>query len=422
MPRPAVSGLDQARSRTAYVLTVGLLGLAVASPAAAQSPGGAEAGEPTETKPAPPTGGAVFPGAPRITALRCRTRCAGPADARPGATLDLRGRAIRSVESVVFLGEAGATDDVTVAPRRVTRKRILVNVPRLAHSGPVAVVNADGAESPPTAAPLTVSPAAPGGAPAEGAAIDVELQDSKVFVDGVRQATLAYVLRHRQPATVTVELLRSAHGVVIASWAPGVVAPDVPQTVTWDGTVAGQPQPPGRYEFRVTARDDAGGQATSASSAAASAAPPAAPAVPAFDLLDHRFPIRGAHSFGTGAAAFGGGRGHQGHDVFAVCGTPLVAARGGRVKFKQYHSRAGNYIVVDGEQTDVDYAYMHLRDAALVDEGDRIRTGQLIGYVGDTGRADGCHLHFELWGAPGWYDGGAALDPLPHLRAWDATS
>jgi murein DD-endopeptidase MepM/ murein hydrolase activator NlpD len=42
--------------------------------------------------------------------------------------------------------------------------------------------------------------------------------------------------------------------------------------------------------------------------------------------------------------------------------------------------------------------------------------------VGDTGRASGCHLHFEEWTAPGWYAGGKPFDPLPDLRAWDAQS
>jgi len=79
-------------------------------------------------------------------------------------------------------------------------------------------------------------------------------------------------------------------------------------------------------------------------------------------------------------------------------------------------------LVIDGVQTGVDYTYMHLRDAALVDEGERVRTGQLIGYVGQTGRASGCHLHFEMWKAPGWYDGGSPFDPLPSLLAWDKTS
>ena len=142
----------------------------------------------------------------------------------------------------------------------------------------------------------------------------------------------------------------------------------------------------------------------------------------AFRFLGYRFPIAGAHEFGEGAGAFGGGRGHQGHDVFAACGTPLVAARGGVVKTKQYHSRAGYYLVIDGAQTGTDFSYMHLREAALVNVGDKVKTGQLIGFVGDTGRADGCHLHFEAWSAPGWYSGGAPFDPLPLLRAWDARS
>jgi murein DD-endopeptidase MepM/ murein hydrolase activator NlpD len=147
-----------------------------------------------------------------------------------------------------------------------------------------------------------------------------------------------------------------------------------------------------------------------------------APDPSAFEFLRNEFPVRGPHGYGEFAARFGGGRGHQGQDVFASCGTPLVAARGGTVKFKQYHARAGNYIVVDGQKTGIDYAYMHLRKPALVDAGDRVRTGQLIGYVGRTGDASACHLHFEMWKAPGWYDGGSPFDPLPSLMAWDKRS
>ena len=44
---------------------------------------------------------------------------------------------------------------------------------------------------------------------------------------------------------------------------------------------------------------------------------------------------------------------------------------------------------------------MHLRDAALVTEDDAVATGQPIGFVGDTGDAIGCHLHFEMW-PDGW--------------------
>ena len=44
---------------------------------------------------------------------------------------------------------------------------------------------------------------------------------------------------------------------------------------------------------------------------------------------------------------------------------------------------------------------MHLRDPALVQKGDAVITGQTIGFVGRTGDATACHLHFEMWPAPG---------------------
>ena len=108
--------------------------------------------------------------------------------------------------------------------------------------------------------------------------------------------------------------------------------------------------------------------------------------------------------------------------MFATCGTKLALARGGKVQFAGYHAAAGNYLVVDAAGTGIDYVYMHLRAPALVRTGDRVFTGQKIGEVGDTGRATGCHLHFEMWTAPGWYEGGRPFDPLPSLKGWDAFS
>jgi murein DD-endopeptidase MepM/ murein hydrolase activator NlpD len=137
------------------------------------------------------------------------------------------------------------------------------------------------------------------------------------------------------------------------------------------------------------------------------------------------FPVQGPHSYGGSGAQFGAGRGgrsHQGQDLFAACGTPLVAVRGGKVRYAGYQSAAGNYVVIDGSSPNWDYAYMHLQSPSRYAAGQRVAAGARLGEVGETGNAQGCHLHFELWSAPGWYMGGRPFDPLPHLRAWDRAS
>ena len=135
---------------------------------------------------------------------------------------------------------------------------------------------------------------------------------------------------------------------------------------------------------------------------------------------DMTFPIRGRHDMGQSESnRFGGGRGHQGHDLFAACGTRLVALTSGSVQQKAYHSAAGHYLVIKAA-SGRSYAYMHLRSAAPLKVGDEVAVGQAVGEVGDSGRASGCHLHFEEWTAPGWYTGGTAVDPLPLLERLEA--
>lgn len=397
MPLNAVlPGLRGART-TAYVLVA-----AVAPASIAQA--------------APNPGGAYSSPTPVVSSLQCRTACAGASYAQPGSVLLIRGRNLEGSELVTFAGLEAAGDEVTVEPERVAAKRLTVRVPTGAVSGPVVVTNGDGAGSAPVRASRLHVEAVETRSVGSGAGpkVEIAVTGRKVFFDADRRPTLTYMVR-AEPAHVIVQLTRLSDGVAVARWDQGIVVPDAPGLVSWDGLTDGVVSKEGRYEFHIYAENSAGARASSAPSA-----PAAGP--DSFIFLRHRFPIRGAHAYGTGTAAFGGGRGHQGLDVFAECGTPLVAARGGTVKFKDFQSRAGNYVVIDGEATDVDYVYMHLQDAAMVSKGDRVRTGQQIGFVGDTGHADGCHLHFELWNGAGWYTGGRVFDPTPHLKAWDRFS
>jgi murein DD-endopeptidase MepM/ murein hydrolase activator NlpD len=136
-----------------------------------------------------------------------------------------------------------------------------------------------------------------------------------------------------------------------------------------------------------------------------------------------RFPIRGPHTYGDGIGAPRGDHIHQGQDIMAACGTKLVAARGGRVQYRGYQAGgAGNYIVIDGYKSQYDFVYMHLKNPALAAKGQTVTTGQMIGKVGTTGSSSGCHLHFEMWNAPGWYEGGHFIDPRPFLKEWDRYS
>jgi murein DD-endopeptidase MepM/ murein hydrolase activator NlpD len=136
------------------------------------------------------------------------------------------------------------------------------------------------------------------------------------------------------------------------------------------------------------------------------------------------FPVHGAYSFGGADARFGAQRDghiHQGQDVIAASGTPLVSPVAGVVYWRAVQaSGAGHYLVIRGTDG-VDYVLMHLlAGSELVDKGDAVTAGQQIGQVGATGDADGPHLHFEIW-PHGWYaKDSEPIDPLPTLKAWAA--
>jgi murein DD-endopeptidase MepM/ murein hydrolase activator NlpD len=130
------------------------------------------------------------------------------------------------------------------------------------------------------------------------------------------------------------------------------------------------------------------------------------------------FPIPGPHGYGDG---FGAGRGHQGVDLFAKCGSLAVAVTAGRVVAKKFHRALGNYLIIRSKRFKRDYVYGHLAYPAAVRKKSKVLPGQFVGAVGDTGNARGCHVHFEIWRGK-WYRGGRATNPMRSLRAWDVYS
>jgi len=95
---------------------------------------------------------------------------------------------------------------------------------------------------------------------------------------------------------------------------------------------------------------------------------------------------------------------HEGIDIGAAAGTPITSVSGGVLTTGYQADGAGNYIYIrDGYY---EYAYYHLADFAVSD-GDTIQPGQIIGYVGSTGRSSGPHLHFGVRTI-----GGSWINPL----------
>jgi len=135
------------------------------------------------------------------------------------------------------------------------------------------------------------------------------------------------------------------------------------------------------------------------------------------------FPVAGAFDFGGIDARFGAGRVghiHEGQDIIAAGGTPVVAPYAGTVSSTSFQaSGAGEYVVLQGADGR-GYFFAHcLRGSTAVTAGAAVAAGQTLCLVGATGTTSGgTHLHFEIWRV-GWrVPGGAPIDPLPELRAW----
>ncbi len=144
---------------------------------------------------------------------------------------------------------------------------------------------------------------------------------------------------------------------------------------------------------------------------------PVTPPVPAPD--GGIFPVQGPYTLGDGFGADRGDHAHEGADVAAAEGTPVVAPLAGTITSVAYQrDGAGHYVVQtlpDGRA----FFFAHCRTNSIaVLEGAAVAAGAKVCEVGSTGRSSGPHLHFEVWEG-GWrVKGSRPVDPMPLLHSW----
>jgi murein DD-endopeptidase MepM/ murein hydrolase activator NlpD len=131
------------------------------------------------------------------------------------------------------------------------------------------------------------------------------------------------------------------------------------------------------------------------------------------------FPVYGKHNYSDTYGAFRADTiVHEGNDIFAEAGTPLVAVCDGTLNRVGTLPISGNRLWVKCSKTGDAFFYAHLSAFATdTRSGLRVKAGQVIGFAGSTGDAEQTppHLHFEVH--PG---NGASVDPYPFLRAWES--
>jgi Peptidase family M23 len=252
-----------------------------------------------------------------------------------------------------------------------------------------------------------------GGGKSGGSSVRLKAESAapgKVFFYGRNRATYRYTISGDRPRNMKIQLVNRRNWRVVKVWRKDDLEPGS-HKLTWSGnTRRGKAAKKGTYLFRLRTKRGADVDRSRTKGDGRSV-----------KFFPEKFPVRAKHSYGDGYGAPRAGHVHQGQDILADCGKPIVAARGGRVQYSGYQAGgAGYYLVVDGKSTGHDYVYMHLKRGRRAKQGERVRTGEQIGKVGDTGDASGCHLHFELWSKPGWYSGGHAMRSVTkHLRQWD---
>jgi hypothetical protein len=145
--------------------------------------------------------------------------------------------------------------------------------------------------------------------------------------------------------------------------------------------------------------------------------PPASPVSPS-----GVFPVAGPVVFGDGFGTDRGDHSHQGQDLAAAAGTPVVAPLDSVVASTDYQKGGAGYYVVLNAADGRSFFFAHCQKGSIgVSPGQAVVAGAGLCRVGSTGRSTGPHLHFEIW-VNGWRVSrkSTPVDPLSQLRAWQA--
>jgi murein DD-endopeptidase MepM/ murein hydrolase activator NlpD len=244
-------------------------------------------------------------------------------------------------------------------------------------------------------------------------------------IEAGRPATFAFRVEGRmRTVRVRIELTRAGAAAPAKRLRLGYRRTQVRHEYVW--TPAAGELPAGEYTVTLQAFDDAGHGLRRTAKASGRdrltiQVPPPPPVTTA-----GVFPVQGPYDFGGEDARFGAARDghvHQGQDITAAEGTPLVAPVAATVTWVAFQAKgAGHYVVMraaDGR----DLVFMHLlADSVTVAEGAVLAAGEQFAQVGSTGASSGPHLHFEIW-PDGWYSSpdSQPIDPLPQLQAWAGT-
>jgi murein DD-endopeptidase MepM/ murein hydrolase activator NlpD len=354
-------------------------------------------------------GGGIAPTSPPdLTDAVCIDTCGGMHKATTDSTVQLSGRHLSGVREVIFKASDGGR--LEVPPTATRRRSVTAKVPDGAATGRPKVVDAYANRA---TSPTRIRVVPPNRIPDTGAFKMKRLaaKPRKAYYDGEKKPRVRYLFTNTEPTDIRIDVVDRKTDEVVASFTQEAQEPNTEHTARWNGRISGTKRKrsvaSGAYKFRV-------GPATGTLETSDSAR---------FRYYPYKFPVRGPHTYGDGVGAPRAGHVHEGQDVLAACGTKLEATRGGRVQYRAYHSAAGNYIVIDGRGTKHDWMYAHLKKPSPLRKGDKVKTGQKIGVVGQTGDATACHLHIEEWSGPGWYEGGTFLKAITrHLKKWDSWS